>query len=408
MNEKSTQLTVVPTPSSLDVAASASASLAKATIEAKFVIALRPENRRSVMAARASILEACQRPKFAEGAMYHVKRGSKQNANGQWVDNLIEGPSIRFAETALQAWKNVDVSQVIAWENDEYRLVRITVTDLENNISYTDEAMLAKTIERSKLKQGQEAIARRTNSDGREVFIVRATDEEMQNKTNIAKSKSIRNSGLRLIPEDIVEEAMEAVVRTNEKGGDDPKAGIKKVLDAFSALGVSPSEVEAYLDHPLETISPKELTSLRAMYTALRDGETTWNDYRPKPAEPKATVKPPAKPAPAAKEAAPPAETPPPAAAKEAEPPARKPRTVDVPPPTPTAKEATGLLPAIRSRNITEDEAMAAIHKWWPQTETIGTIADFTELHANLADRILKSMDDFQNVVLEMREGKLL
>lgn len=276
MNESS--LSLAPRKSSQEVAASASAALAKATIEAKFAIAIhRP---RSLMNARAAILDACKRPAFAEGALYRVKRGKKKDdASGRWVDNFIEGLSIRFAEQALNSWRNVDVSAVTAWEDESNRLIRITVTDLETNLSYTDEAMLTKTVERKQVREGQEVIAERETSDGGKVFIVRCTDEELANKVNAAKSKAIRNSGLRLIPQDILEEAESAIRQTIEKGGTDPREGVKKLVDAFAPLGVAPSMLEEYLGHSLEQITPREIKDLRGIFAAIRDGEARWSDY---------------------------------------------------------------------------------------------------------------------------------
>jgi hypothetical protein len=270
-------LTIQPRATSQEIASSASAALAKATIEAKFVIAL--QRPRSILTARASILDACKRPAFAEGAMYRKKQGRKQEG-ARWVDNYVEGLSIRFAEQALNAWRNVDVSAVTAWEDENARLVRITVTDLETNLSYSDEVMLAKTVERRSVREGQEVLGERETSDGNKVFIVRTTDEEMANKVNAAKSKAIRNSGLRLIPQDILEEAESAIRETREKGGGDPRAQVKKLTDAFGGIGVPPTELEAHLGHPLEQTSPKELADLRAIYTAIRDGEARWADYR--------------------------------------------------------------------------------------------------------------------------------
>lgn len=277
-------IAIQPRKTSQEVAASASAALAKATIEAKFVIASRPESRRNEMLARSKMLEACKRPIFAERARFRKKQGRKE-VNGRWEDHYVEGFTIRFAETAIQAWKNVDISATTAWETDEQRLVRITVTDLESNISYCDEALLEKTVERKKVKEGQEVIGERETSDGNKVYIVRATDDELQNKVNAAKSKSIRNSGLRLIPEDFKEEALEQIVKTLSGGALDPKAETKKVVDAFAELSVSVADLEAYLKHPVDKTSKRELMDLRLVYSAIKDGEASWSDYMDQPIE---------------------------------------------------------------------------------------------------------------------------
>lgn len=251
-----------------EVAISAMAAKAKAEVEAKFVIALnRPRN---VMNARANILDACKRPKFAESARY-----KKPVGGGQTVDGL----SIRFAETAIQAMTNITVDTATIWEDDEKRTVRISVTDLESNLSYGKDVTIAKTVERKRLKDGQKPISERINSAGEKVFLVPATEDEIANKVAAAESKIIRNCGLRLVPQDILEEAEEEILKTLEKGGTDPKEDTKKICDAFAALNVQPSELEKYLGHPLATVSKKELADLRAVYSAIKDGEASWVDY---------------------------------------------------------------------------------------------------------------------------------
>lgn len=261
-------------PRSGELAATASAALAKATIEAKFTVALhRP---RSVLNARSRLLDACKRPKFADAAIYSKPVGKQ----------AIEGLSIRFAETALQAWGNVDTAANVVFEDESKRVIRITVTDLETNISYSDESILDKTVERRNVKPGTEVLGERTNSYGDKVFIVRATEDELLNKVNAAKSKAIRNSGLRLIPQDILDEAKELCEQTIVRGGDDPAAATKQVCDAFQTIGVYPRDLESHLGHSLQSITPKEIANLRKVYAAIRDGEASWNDYARREAEP--------------------------------------------------------------------------------------------------------------------------
>jgi hypothetical protein len=276
-----------------EMAIAAAAATAKATVEAKYVIAL--NNPRKLMESRASILDACKRPRFAESARYKKPVGKKQ-INGRWEPAFIEGLSIRFAETAIQAMKNITVESTTIWEDDEKRTVHVSVVDLESNLSYGEDITIAKTVERKKLKDGQEALATRKNSYGDEVFIVEATDDEVANKVAAQRSKVIRNCGLRLIPSDILEEAEEAILKTLESGGTDPKAEFKKIADAFGGLGVRPAELEKYLGHSLETITKKELNDLRAVFAAVRDGEASWNDYLADATVPKAEATPGPKP----------------------------------------------------------------------------------------------------------------
>lgn len=251
-----------------EMAIASAAAKSKAMVEAKFVIAMnRPRN---LMDARAQILEACKRPHFAETARYRKPVGNQ----------TIDGPSIRFAETAIQAMRNIDVSSTTLYEDEETRTVHIAVTDLESNLSYGKDVTIKKTVERRTLKPGQMALSERVNSIGQKTFLVLATEDEIANKVAAVESKVIRNCGLRLVPQDIVEEAMQLCEETIARGGGDPKAGIKKLADAFSGIGVRPAALQEYLGHSLDTISPKELADLRGMYQAIKDGEASWSDYQ--------------------------------------------------------------------------------------------------------------------------------
>jgi hypothetical protein len=252
-----------------DLAATAMASKAKALVEARFTVAMhRPRN---IMQARSDILDACRRPRFAEAALYAKPVAGKK----------MIGPSIRFAETAIQCMRNIVVDTTTVHEDDESRTINIAVTDLENNLSYGKDVTIAKTVERRKLKDGQQPISKRLNTYGEVVFLVAATDDEIQNKIAAQESKVIRNCGLRLIPQDIIEEATEVINETRAKGAkaEDPSQRLKKVVDAFQNLNVPVTEIERYLEHPLAQSSPKEIEELRDIYTTIKDGEATWASY---------------------------------------------------------------------------------------------------------------------------------
>ncbi len=253
-------------PSSVsETAVSAVATQARAMVEARFVVAMnRP---RDVDDFRARLLKDCQRPGFAEVAIYSLPRGGKK----------IEGASIRFLEAALRAWGNADSAVHVIFEDDEKMLIRVTVTDLETNATYSSEHRIAKTMERRELKKGQRALGERENSYGDTVYLVQATDDDITMKINAAASRAIRTNGLRLIPGDLVDEALEAVRQTQRKqDATDPDAARKKVADAFSAIGVMPADLREYLGHPLDQCSPAELVDLRAVYAAVRDGNASW------------------------------------------------------------------------------------------------------------------------------------
>lgn len=248
-----------------ETASSAVAAREKAAVEARFLVALhRPRNPDT---ARVRILNACKRPRFAEGAKYAKPVGGSK----------VVGPSIRFVEEALRQWGNIDIQTPVVFDDDERRIVRVSVTDLETNTSFSSDVTLTKTVERRNPKNGDEIVRQRTNSTGQTVYIVRADEDAFLNKQNAGISKAIRNNGLRVVPSDVVEEAMDEVEETlHNEDAKDPSATRKRLTDAFYALGVMPEHIAALLGHALESMTPAELTLLRTIYTALKDNETTW------------------------------------------------------------------------------------------------------------------------------------
>jgi len=136
---------------------------------------------------------------------------------------------------------------------------------------------IAKTIERSKPMEGRKILAVRKNSKGRDVFIIEATDEEILDKERAVASKALRTCLLRLVPGDILEEAVEQCYATRRgEIAKDPSAARKKMVDAFDGLGVNAKHIVEYLGHAIDDTSVAEINTLRSLYQAIKDGETTW------------------------------------------------------------------------------------------------------------------------------------
>jgi len=248
-------------------AAVAAAETAKAEVQAAFIMAMhRP---RSAEQARQNILKLCQKPDFAEAVEY-----SKPVGGGK-----ITGLSVRFAEQALREWGNVRTTQRVTYEDDTVRRVMVKVLDLESNAEFSREISVAKTVERKNGK-GRDIVSERTNSYGDKVYVVIATDEELAIKEAAAVAKVIRNEGLRLLPPDIKEEALETARKTlANRDSEDPDAGVRKIVDAFGRIGVNVTMLEKYLGHNLAQVVPAELADMRKMHEAIKSGESRWSDY---------------------------------------------------------------------------------------------------------------------------------
>ena len=247
-----------------ETASTALAAQAQASVQARYIMAMqRPRN---LSKARAQLLADCKRPAFAEAAIYRKP-----------VGDGVEGPSIRMAEAAARAMTNVLCEVASIYDDAHKRIVRVSATDLESNVTYPMDVTIAKTIERSKPMPGRRVVDKRKNSRGYDVFVIEATDEEILDKERAVASKAMRTCLLRLIPGDILEEAMEQCYRTRQQ---ELQANLPesraKMQSAFASVGVTDEQLRAYLGHALSDVTVQELADMRAVFNAIKDRETTW------------------------------------------------------------------------------------------------------------------------------------
>jgi hypothetical protein len=247
-----------------ETSVAATAARARARVEARYVIAL--QRPRDLDAVRVRLLKECKRPGFAEVARYHKPIGKG-----------VTGLSIRFAEAVARHMGNLDMPCEVVFDDDEKRIVRISVTDLETNATHSYDATITKTVERRELRKGQEAVSARTNSYGEVVYLVQASDDDLLNKQNAQISKALRNCVLRLLPGDIADECERLILDTLEtQDAKDPDQAKKMLVDSFAGIGVKPEHLAAYLGHPLADATVEELHQLRGLRQAIKDGEATW------------------------------------------------------------------------------------------------------------------------------------
>jgi hypothetical protein len=247
--------------------AATQALIAKATadIQARWVMAMRrPRNPKDV---RQLITKECERPSFAKEAMYTIPRGGSK----------ITGLSIRFAEVAMRCMGNMSCEAQTLFDSDEERLVRVTATDYETNASWHRDITVKKTIERKQLQRGQRALRTRVNSYGDMIYIVDANDDDVATKEAAMISKAARTAILRLVPGNIQSECEKICEATMAKAdARDPDAARNEVFDGFSKLDILPSDLEQWLGHAIERITPHETTELRNLWIAIRDGHISW------------------------------------------------------------------------------------------------------------------------------------
>lgn len=244
-------------------------SEARAMIETRAVLAMR--NPRSMILVEEQLVSLLKRRAFCERARYvldYFKDKKGVPASG-W--------SARTAEAVVSTMGNLYIATLPVFEDDHQRILRNIVLDLEKNASIEVPIVVAKTVERSKVKPGQVELARRENSQGQPVYLVAASESELLGKQNSAISKAKRNSVLTLLPEYVKDAMLEQYHRTYEEADKaNPEGELKRLVAAFAGLNIGVASLAKYLGHPIEKITQEERMKLRGIYAALRDDEMDW------------------------------------------------------------------------------------------------------------------------------------
>lgn len=250
-----------------ETAITAAAKHAEASVNAMYIMAERKP--RDIMEVRSRLLKDCERPRFAAEAEYSLPRGGK----------TIKGPSIRFAEAALRALRNVHVKTIVTYEDDDKRVGEVVAIDLEANIPLSSGFSIDKTVERKSLNGREVVVRTRVNSEGKEVHIIRATEADVLMKQESIVSRIRRNLILQLLPGDILDEAIETCRSTmHNKDAADPFAAAKKLCDSFEEIGITAAQLREFLGHSADSVTPDEAAELRGVHTMLRAKEATWDD----------------------------------------------------------------------------------------------------------------------------------
>ncbi len=224
----------------------------------------------------AKLLLACDNPDFAKEAYYKKPAGRE----------FIEGLSVRFAEHALTLMRNISVDCSPEMEDEFSAHYRVTVLDIESNTPSSETFKVEKTVERQFVSDGDTIISQRTNSQGRPVFLIPATEDQFNTKLRAQMSKVRRTLLLALIPAEIRSACLErckAVVATED--AKDPAGEAKRIIMAFIGVGIDVPDLKEYLGKSPANATPKEVESLRLTFGLIRDGEITWRDVMAAKAE---------------------------------------------------------------------------------------------------------------------------
>jgi hypothetical protein len=219
--------------------------------EVQAAIMLARANPRDEVTATDRILNACCRSTLASSAIYSYGRGGAE----------VTGPSIRLAEAIAQQWGNLQFGVRELEQRNGESLVQAYAWDVQSNTR--SEITFAVPHVRH-TKQGKKAL-----TDPRDVY------EMIANQG----ARRLRACIIKIIPGDVLEAAVAQCEQTLKTSADTSPEALKKMLELFSAAGVSKEQIEKRIQRRLEAIQPAHVVSLRKIYTSLRDGMSTPEDW---------------------------------------------------------------------------------------------------------------------------------
>lgn len=221
-----------------------------AEVQASIIVA-RQAPRDPQRAADRIIIE-CQRPRLAESAIYQFPRGGTS----------VTGPSIHLARSLARNWGNISFGMREMEQGEGYSVVKAFAWDLETNVREERDFNVQHQLQ---LKSGQ--MKRLT--DRRDIYEIMAN----------MGARRMRACILSLIPEDVVEMALQQCDETMRVKFTPTPELIKAMLGDFQGFNISKAQIEARLQRRIEAIEPAQMAGLKKIHNSLVDGMSNPEDW---------------------------------------------------------------------------------------------------------------------------------
>lgn len=232
--------------------------------EAQAAVMLAKQFPRDELLAYQQIIQACQRPTFAAKAVYRYPRGK----------TTVSGASVVLAREIARCYGNcVSGYRVLSNDDDQIHLQGYAWDQQTNRRVVLEDRFNAK-IQRKF----------RTADGGEETQWITPDERDLRELVSRRASFLERNALLRLLPADLIEDAMAACTvaetRTADKDVKADRGGtLRKLVTAFQSFGVHRDMIEDRIGHRLEDASPEEIAELRQIYNSIKDGSATRDEF---------------------------------------------------------------------------------------------------------------------------------
>lgn len=239
-----------------------------AEMQTKFLMAQHfPRDERKAM---DGILNAFSRTSLAEHAQYAFQRGGED----------ISGLSIDAMEAIAQQWQNIEfgwseLSRGLGVDGVPYSEVRAYAIDLQ-----------------SRVPRNLQFIVRHWRDTKKGGYRLKDERDIYELCANMAQRR-VRSCLEAVIPRDVQESAREQANVTLKATADTSPEAMNKMLEAFAKYGVTKARIEKLIQRRLDAIQAAQVVRLKRIYTSLRDGLSTADEWFEPEDEPTGEVPPP-------------------------------------------------------------------------------------------------------------------
>lgn len=214
-------------------------------------------NPRDIRKAYAEAVALISEPGVAEKCWYSLERFDRKSGKV----TKIEGPSVRLAEIAAYAWGNIGMAGNVIEIGQNEVVAEGLAIDFERNT-------------RVRIMERRSIVGKRG----------RYSQEMCEVTAKMAQGIAMRNAIFKVVPGAFVKRLLDQARNVASAGPLEPK--IAAMLDWAKSEGLTEFEITRFLGlNSINEIAVPDLTRLRGVAGAIRDGETTIDDVFRKPNE---------------------------------------------------------------------------------------------------------------------------
>jgi len=169
----------------------------------------------------------------------------------------VEGPSVRLAEIAASCWGNMHAGSRVVDIDERYVTGQALAWDLEKNV-----------------RIGVEVKRRITTKYGK-----RYSDDMIVTTANAAMSIAFRNAVFKVVPRGIYKRVLDEAKKVSLGKGMTMPQRQERALKVMGELGISDKEIlKVCKRRTVGDLDVDDLITLNGYYTAIKDGDTTWQE----------------------------------------------------------------------------------------------------------------------------------